>query len=104
MEIYKRNIEALKKNSSASCEVLETTSVDKEKIIVSHMSSASFRLSIEKLILMKSLLATHAIFLDCPKRAAELLEQQDVKRCCFWGLGLEDIQRHCTRGSKKMEF
>jgi len=90
MEIYKRNIEALKKTHPHLVEVLETTSVDKEKIIVSHMSSGELQIIYRKANTDEVVISDSHDLSGLPKRAAELLEQQDVKRMMLllgFGLG-----------------
>jgi len=78
MDIYKQNIEALRKTHPHLVTILERTSVDKEKIIISHSLSGELQVCYRKTREEKIVINDSDDLSMLPKKAAELLEQQDV--------------------------
>ncbi len=90
MDIYRRNIEALGKTHPHLVEMLEQTVVDKEKIVCSHLPSGEFLVSYKKPDGEVLTISDSHDLSGLPKKAAELLGQQDVKRIMLllgFGLG-----------------
>lgn len=78
MDIYKRNIEALRKTHPHLVTVLERTSLDKEKITISHSLSGELYVCYKKTNEEKIIINDSHDLTALPKKAAELLEQEDV--------------------------
>jgi hypothetical protein len=89
MNIYKRNIDSLRKTHPHLVEMIEATKVDTKKIVVSHSPSGELHVTYGKTNGEQIILNDSNDLTKLPKRAVELLEQKDgIRIILLLGFGL----------------